>query len=62
MRIKALTSFCGALSMGKGQEMEYDNEVVLQDLLQAGYIEQVPENETPKRSVKKSESKRNNSK
>ena len=59
MKIKALTSFTGALTMSKGQEMEYDDDVVLQDLLQAGYIEEV---ETPTKGVKKNENKRNNSK
>lgn len=59
MKIKALTSFCGVLTMAKGQVLEYDNEVVLQDLLQAGYIE--PLESTPK-GAKKNESKQNNSK
>ena len=59
MKIRALISFSGVLSLGKGQEMEYDDDVVLQDLLQAGYIEEV---ETPTKGVKKNENKRNNSK
>lgn len=59
MKIRALVSFSGVLSMGKGQETEYDNEVVLQDLLQAGYIEEI---ETPQKGAKKNENKRNNSK
>lgn len=59
MKIKALTSFCGALSMGKGQEMECNDDVVLQDLLQAGYVEALES--TPK-GAKKNESKRNNNK
>lgn len=54
MKIKALTSFSGALTMSKGQEMEYNNKVILQDLLQAGYIEEV---KTPKEGVKKNDSK-----
>ena len=59
MKIRALVSFSGVLSLGEGQETEYNDEVVLQDLLQAGYIEEV---ETPTKGVKKNESKRNNSK
>lgn len=59
MKIKALTSFSGALTMYKGQTMEYDDKVVLQDLLQAGYIEEVG---SPQKGVKKSESKRNTTK
>lgn len=59
MKIRAIVSFSGVISMAKGSEMEYDNDVVLQDLLQAGYIEEV---ETPTKGVKKNESKRNTSK
>lgn len=62
MKIKALTSFCGVLSMAEGQVLEYDDNEVLQGLLKANYVEDITENETPKRSVNKSESKRNNSK
>lgn len=58
MKIRALVSFSGVLCMRRGQEVEYDDNVVLQDLLQAGYIEEV----TPKEGVKKNESKRNRSK
>lgn len=47
MKIKALTSFAGSLTMGKGQVMECDDEVVLQDLLKAGYIERVDEPKEP---------------
>lgn len=43
MKIRALVNFAGALSMYTGQEMECDDEVVLQDLLNAGYIEKVQE-------------------
>lgn len=59
MIIRALESFSGVLSLGKGQTMECNDEVILQDLLQAGYIEEV---ETPQKGVKKNESKRNTSK
>lgn len=63
MKIKALVSFSGAISMGKGQVMECDDEVILQDLLQAGYIQiQEVKTEKSKKDVKSNESKRNNSK
>lgn len=62
MKIKALVSFSGAFSMYKGEVRECSDKVILQDLLQAGYIEEVKE-EKPKKDVKsKDESKRNNSK
>lgn len=59
MRIKALTSFTGALTMCKGQELECNDNVILQDLMQAGHITEV---DTPQKGVKKNESKRNTSK
>lgn len=64
MRIKALVSFSGALSMRIGEEREYDNEVILSDLLQAGYIDEIkPEKtkkaEKPEKEVISNESKRN---
>lgn len=51
MKIRALESFSGALTMIKGEETEYNNNVVLQDLLQAKYIEEVKEVK-PKKAVK----------
>lgn len=44
MKVKALVSFSGAFSMYKGEVKECNDKVVLQDLLQAGYIEKVEEN------------------
>ena len=41
MLIKAKTNFAGTITMSKGQEMEYSDETILQDLLEAGYIEEV---------------------
>ena len=41
MKIIALKSFAGQLSMGKGEVREYNDEVVLQDLLKAEYIKEV---------------------
>jgi len=55
MKIKALVSFSGALSMYAGEEREYGDKAVLLDLLQAGYIEEVK----PIKDVKSNESKRN---
>ena len=39
MRVRALKSFCGAVTMRRGQEMELADSPVLADLLRAGYIE-----------------------
>lgn len=57
MKIKAKISFCGVLSMGKGEVREYSDEAVLSDLLRAGYVEKVeetPEEETPGEAEKTS--------
>lgn len=64
MKIEAITSFCGVLSMAKGEVRECSDEAVLADLISAGYIKEVREDPdqkktTPKRSVKKNESQRN---
>ncbi|QUH21083.1 hypothetical protein [Alkaliphilus sp. B6464] len=59
MKVKALVSFSGAFSMYKGEVKECSDKVILQDLLQAGYIEEVKE-EKAKKEVKTSESKRSN--
>lgn len=40
MRIKALCSFSGAISMAKGDVLEYDDPAVIADLAQAGYIQE----------------------
>lgn len=64
MKIKAKTSFCGILSMAKGEVRECSNQAVLTDLLKAGYVEEVKENPaekkikaSTKRGVKADESK-----
>lgn len=59
MKIKAITSFSGKLTMAKGEVTEYGDKAVLQDLLEAGYIEEVSGGAG--RSGKKNESKRNQS-
>ncbi len=61
MKIKALVSFSGAFSMYRGEEKECTDEVILQDLLQAGHIEKVKP-EKPKKDVKPVEGKRNRGK
>ena len=58
MKVKALVGFSGAFSMYKGEIKECNDNVILQDLLQAGYVEEVKEK--PKKDVKSNESKRNN--
>lgn len=55
MKIKALVSFSGALSMSAGGVVECSNQEIVNDLIEAGYVEKVQE--APKRSVKKGESK-----
>jgi hypothetical protein len=58
MKVKALVGFSGAFSMYRGEIKECNNKVILQDLLQARYVEEVKEK--PKKDVKSNESKRNN--
>lgn len=60
MKIRALESFSGALSMYKGQEIEFSDKAIINDLLRAKYIEKIIEK--PKKDVKSNESKRNTSK
>ncbi|MBS6501879.1 MAG: hypothetical protein KH415_09640 [Clostridium sp.] len=43
MRVKALIGFGGAFSMYKGEVKECNNNVILQDLLKARYVEEVKE-------------------
>jgi hypothetical protein len=56
MKVKALKSFSGAVSMYEGEVRDIDNEDILDDLTAAGYVEP----DAPKRSVKSNESKRDN--
>lgn len=58
MKIRALKSFCGALTMAQGDVREYSDETVLSDLLKAGYIEEVSAEQSSRRkAVKKNEGK-----
>lgn len=38
---KALVSFSGKISMSKGQVREIKDNVIIEDLLKAGYIEEI---------------------
>lgn len=62
MRVRALVGFSGpAISMSKGATAEITDEVVLQDLLSAGYIEAVEakiEKEAPRNESKRVNKKR----
>lgn len=65
MIVRAKTSFAGAFSMFKGQVLECDDNVMLQDLLSCNYIEEVQdetESKPKKETVTKVESKRSKSK
>lgn len=63
---KALTSFSGPLiSMAKGQEREIEDPVLVKDLINAGYIEEIKikdEIKEIKEEVKKIENKKINKK
>lgn len=41
MKVKALRGFAGAFSMHKGQILECNDNVMLQDLLSCNYVEEV---------------------
>lgn len=43
MKIEALVSFCGILSMSKGEIRDYSVESVVSDLMEAGYIREISE-------------------
>lgn len=58
MKIKALVCFSGAFSMYKGEIKECNDKVILQDLLQANYVEEVKEK--PKKDVKTNAGKSDN--
>ena len=47
MKVKALQSFTGVLTMQKGKIADCDDEVVVRDLLEAGYVELVETNNKP---------------
>lgn len=60
MKIRAKISFCGVLSMGLGEVRECNDKAVLDDLLRAGYVEEVkdaPAEEKPKAKPKRAAKK-----
>ena len=59
MKIRAVENFSGLISMRKGEERELEEELLLKDLLKAGYIEEVAPVQPKKRGAK-NESERNN--
>lgn len=58
MKIKALKSFSGALTMTVGEVREYGNEEILNDLMRAGYIEEVRPRKPSRKAVTPHESQR----
>jgi competence protein ComGC len=61
MLVRAKVSFAGAFSMYKGEVKECSDTAILQDLIKAGYIEEVKQEKATK-GGKDNESKRNNGK
>lgn len=51
MKVKALINFAGIITMKKGDEIEINDKAIYEDLLQAGYVEEVK----PSKKVKKDE-------
>lgn len=49
MKVRALISFAGAFSMYIGEEKECSDPAILQDLLQAGYVEKVEKSKKVKK-------------
>jgi hypothetical protein len=41
MKVKAKVSFSGLISMHEGEEREIENKVIYEDLLNAGYVDEV---------------------
>ncbi|MGG3623859.1 hypothetical protein ABES25_09940 [Bacillus gobiensis] len=56
MKVKALVSFSGIVTMTKGEEKEISNKEIYQDLLKANYVEEVKV-KLNKRKVKVNEDK-----
>ena len=49
---KALISFSGAVSMVKGQVKDITDKAIVEDLLKAGYIEEVKTEKKPVKTAK----------
>lgn len=54
MKIEALVSFCGVLSMAKGEVRDYSDMAVVSDLLDARYVREVTETAEPTENKPKS--------
>lgn len=61
MKVRAIENFSGLISMSKGEERELDNELLLADLLKAGYIEEIApvQQKNAQKGSAENESKRN---
>lgn len=46
MKIEALRSFSGLITMAAGEVREYNDDFVVNDLLQAGYVKEVKPSKT----------------
>lgn len=57
MKIKALCSFCGVVSMAEGEIRDCENEYVVKDLLKAGYVE-AAETPPPEKKTKQARGKK----
>ena len=55
MRYKALVGFSGIVSMAKDEVKELTDQNVVNDLLNAGYIEEVKKRGRPPKGVAKNE-------
>lgn len=65
MKVRALRGFAGTFTMYKGQVLECNDNVILQDLLSCNYVEEVQDktdSKPKKETVAKVESKRSKSK
>lgn len=52
MKIRAVENFSGLISMRKGEERELEDELLLKDLLKAGYVVEVAPVQPTKRGAK----------
>lgn len=52
MLYKALTSFGGAISMAEDEVREITDKAIVEDLLKAGYIEEVKTEKKPAKAKK----------
>lgn len=55
MKIRALVGFAGSISMFKGEVREYNDKVVLSDLLKARYIEEIKDKAYKEKKVEESQ-------